>query len=61
MAQAQLQEEQIYQQLKKCMDEYNADFEGACRRSEEIVEDERKRAEQASKDWKALEGFGLIL
>lgn len=61
MTQAQLQEERIYQQLKKCMDEYNADFAGALRRSDEIVEDERKRAEQASRDWEALERFGLIL
>lgn len=60
MIQAQLQEEQIYQRIKKCMDEYNTDFEGARRRSEEIMEDERKRAEQAGRDWKTLERFGLI-
>ncbi len=61
MSQAQLQEEQIYRQLKKCMDEYNTDFAGALRRSDEIAEDERKRAEQAGRDWEALERFGLIL
>lgn len=57
----QMKEEQIYLQLKKCMEEYNADFEGALRRSEEIAEEERKRAEQASRDWEVLERFGLIL
>lgn len=55
------QEEQIYLQLKKCMEDYDMDFEGALRRSEEIAEDERKRAEQASRDWEVLERFGLIL
>ncbi len=57
----QLQEEQIYLQLKKCMEEYDADFKGALRRAEQIAEDERAHAEQASKNWEILERFGLIL
>ena len=50
----------FFLQLKKRMDEYNSDFEGAVRRSAEIEEDDRIRAEQEIQNWEILERFGMI-
>lgn len=54
-------EDEIYLQLKKSMEEYDKDFNGALRRAEEIAEDEWRRAQQEIGNWKNLERFGLIL
>lgn len=55
------QEDDIYLKIKKSMEEYDLDFNGALRRSEEIAEDERLRAVHEIDNWKKLERFGLII
>lgn len=54
------QDNEVFLQLKKRMDAYNSDFEGAIRRSAEIDEDDRMRAEQEIINWEILERFGMI-
>ncbi len=56
-----IQEEKIYLELKKNMQEYNRDFYGAIRRAEEIAEDERRYAEQEIGNLEMLESFGVVL
>lgn len=53
-------EKKFFLQLKKRMDEYNSDFEEAVRRSAEIEESDRMRAEQEIQNWEILERFGMI-
>lgn len=54
------QDNAVFLQLKERMDAYNSDFEGAIRRSAEIDEDDRMRAEQEIINWEILERFGMI-
>ena len=56
-----IREDEMYLQLKKSMEEYDKDFNGALRRAEEIAEDERRRAAKEIGNWRTLERFGLIL
>lgn len=58
---AAIQEDRVYLQLKRGMEEYDQDFAGALRRSEEIARDEMRRAQESTKNWAILEGFGTIL
>lgn len=55
-----VQENDVFLQLKKRMDEYNSDFERAVQRSAEIEEDDRMRAEQEINNWEILERFGMV-
>ncbi|MDE7197278.1 MAG: hypothetical protein K2O15_00180 [Lachnospiraceae bacterium] len=55
------QADKIYLQFKRGMEEYDRDFEGALRRSDEIAKDEMLRAQENTKNWEILEGFGTIL
>lgn len=58
---AATQAEQVYFQIKKAMEEYDKDFEGALRRSDEIVKDEMLHAQRNTQNWDILERFGTIL
>lgn len=55
------QADQIYLRIKKAMEDYDNDFEAALRRSDEIAKDEMLHAQQNTRNWEILEGFGTIL
>lgn len=56
----QNKENDIFNKLQKKMKAYNSDFEGAVRRSAEIDEEDRMRAEQEVINREILERFGMI-
>jgi len=56
-----MSEEMFFAQLKQRMKDYDEDYNGARKRSEEIAAEDRIIAVKRSNDLNALERFGVIM